>query len=78
MFYDVISKGSGRIETSCTFQGHSIASAAALEVQKIIRSPGFLDSVYKKGKKIRKVLQDNLKSQNSFFNIRGRGVRNTP
>jgi len=76
-FLDVISKGSGRIETSCTFQGHSIASAAALEVQKIIKSPGFLDAVYKKGVKLRKLLKENLQSQNSFFDIRGRGVRNS-
>lgn len=76
-FFDVISNGSGRIETSCTFQGHSIAAAAALEVQKIIKAPGFLNSVNNKGKLLRERLKKNLSNQDSLFNIRGRGVRNS-
>ena len=74
---DVIAFGSGRFETSCTFQGHSLACAAGLAVQRIIHSPNFVDEVHRKGQYIRKVLYDELHSHEFFKEIRGLGVRNT-
>jgi len=76
-FNNVIEKGSGRIEMSCTFQGHSAAVAASLAVQEIITENGFIDEVYKKGNLIRETLKENLLDNPIVKNIRGRGVRNS-
>lgn len=76
-FEDIIRRGSGRVENSCTFQGHSACVAAALACNEILDEPGFLDSVVSKGKYIRKMLRDSLSDEEFFANVRGRGVRNS-
>ena len=73
----VISSSSGRFETSCTFQGHSLACSAALAVQKIIRAPGFVETVCQKGEYIRSTIQQELGNHDFFHDVRGLGVRNT-
>ena len=72
-----IEKGSGRIENSTTFQGHSLAVAASLGVQQIIHEDGFVEDVNRKGKKFREILINNFKGHDFFKNVRGRGMRNT-
>jgi adenosylmethionine-8-amino-7-oxononanoate aminotransferase len=72
-----ISENSGRFETSCTFQGHSLACASALEVQRIIREPGFVESVCEKGNYIRNTISDELHGHDFFVEVRGLGVRNS-
>jgi acetylornithine/succinyldiaminopimelate/putrescine aminotransferase len=76
-FEGVIKRGSGRIENSTTFQGHSAATAAALECVRIIKEDGFLDDVNRKGARIRSTLEQSLKDHEFFKNVRGRGMRNS-
>tara|TARA_Y100001968_G_C19430892_1_gene756984 strand:- start:1432 stop:2769 length:1338 start_codon:yes stop_codon:yes gene_type:complete len=72
-----LSSGRGRIETSCTFQGHLVATAAALAAQKLILSKGFIENVNTLGIKIRQSLYSELKDHPFFKNVRGRGLRNS-
>lgn len=74
---NVFKFGSGRIETSCTFQGHLAGCAGALEAQRIITAPGFMSNVVKLGDYIRRYLDHELSDIDIFSNIRGRGVRNS-
>ena len=76
-FESLVKKTSERIEMSCTFQAHSLAVAAALEVQKIITEDGFIEEVFKKGEYIRDALQGRVGAHHFVKNIRGRGVRNS-
>ena len=76
-FEETIKNGSKRIETSCTFQGHSVAVASSLAVQKIITSDTFIYDVYKKGNYIRDSLKSLLGDHEFIKDIRGRGVRNS-
>ena len=55
----IISK-MGSIQFSTTHQGHSLATSAAIEVQKIIHGKGFLNNVQKKGNYLRKTLKEEL------------------
>ena len=75
--YDIIKCGSGRVENSTTFQGHSASVAAGLAVQKIITSKDFLYNVIKKGELVREILNNNLSNNPFFKNVRGRGLRNS-
>ncbi len=72
----IISK-MGSIQFSTTHQGHSLATAAGIEVQKIIHSKYFLKDVIKKGNYLRKTLNDELGNHEFFSNVRGRGLRNS-
>lgn len=74
---EVIKQGSGRLENSTTFQGHSACVAAAVACQQIINEDGFLSSVCTKGDLIRSQLLQALSDHDFFQNVRGRGVRNT-
>ena len=65
------------IQLSTTHQGHSLGTAAALEVQKFIHSDIFLKKVTKKGTYLRKILEEELGKHEFFFNVRGRGLRNS-
>ncbi len=73
----IIKQGSGRVENSTTFQGHSLAVAAALAVQSFICSDGLIQEVDQNGKYFRKLLHENLSNHEFFKNIRGRGMRNS-
>lgn len=75
--YDIIKSGSGRVENSTTFQGHSASVAAGLAVQKIITNKDFLNNVIKKGELVRNILNTNLSDNFFFKNVRGRGLRNS-
>ena len=76
-FEDIIKNGSGRLENSTTYQGHSACVAAALECQKIINSNGFLEDVNRKGSRIRQELFESLGDHEFYRNVRGRGMRNS-
>ena len=73
---NIIKKGQKQIQYSNTFQGHSVACAAALEVQRIINKKEFLKRVDKLGNYFRNNLETLLKD-NAFLNVRGRGLRNS-
>ena len=74
---DVIENKSGQIFYSNTHQGHSLSVAAACATQKIINNNKFLKEVNHKGNFLRKTIKDELKNMEFFFNVRGRGLRNS-
>lgn len=74
---DKIKKKQGQIGYSNTHQGHSLSVAAALSAQKIINNKIFLNEVSKKGIFLRKIVEDELKQEEFFLNVRGRGMRNS-
>lgn len=77
VFCDLIKKKFGAIQFSTTHQGHSLGVAAALGVQKIIHSKGFLNNVINLGDYLRSTFQKELSSELFFKNVRGRGLRNS-
>jgi adenosylmethionine-8-amino-7-oxononanoate aminotransferase len=57
-----------------TYQGHPIACAAALEIQKIIREQKLLTNVQELGKLLEQRLHERLDHHPNVGNIRGRGL----
>ena len=73
-FEKIIGKGIGRIRIGHTFQGFSLGVAACNEYLNILREEKLLKKVNKTGVYMRKVLSDELKTNEFFDNIRGRGL----
>ncbi len=76
-FETLFKDGSGRIETSCTFQGHSTACAAAIAAQSILLEPKQLVQTEKIGAIVRDILGNELQKFEFIIDIRGRGIRNS-
>jgi adenosylmethionine-8-amino-7-oxononanoate aminotransferase len=57
-----------------TYQGHPIACAAALEIQKIIKEEKLMENVQKMGKLLSERLYELLSSHPNVGDIRGRGL----
>jgi len=76
-FEDVIKNGSGRLEMSCTFQGHLVGCAAAIATQQLIRSNNLLNRAQCLGDATRKTLSEELKNNPFIVDVRGRGIRNS-
>jgi adenosylmethionine-8-amino-7-oxononanoate aminotransferase len=76
-FEKVIIKGSGRVETSCTFQGHSTSCAAALAAQKLMTSESQLRKTEVLGAYVRETLNEKISHLAAIKDIRGRGIRNS-
>ena len=74
---ETILKKMGSIQFSTTHQGHSLGTAAALAIQRIIHNKNFLRSVVEKGEYLRKILSNELGNNEFFKNVRGRGLRNS-
>jgi adenosylmethionine-8-amino-7-oxononanoate aminotransferase len=74
-YEDVIAHNSGRLETSCTFQGHSVCVAAALETQRIICEEELIKRAEITGVIFRDSLIRELSGHEFFGDVRGRGVR---
>lgn len=72
---NVFKEGSGRIQQSNTFQGHSLAVAAAVATNKIILGTGFLKNVRAMGENIKQVIEKLLQNSNFFRGVNGRGLR---
>ena len=73
-FGKIIGKGIGRIRIGHTFQGFSLGVAACNEYLDILKEEKLIDKVNKMGLYMRKILNDELKSNEFFDNIRGRGL----
>ncbi|KAF2461938.1 pyridoxal phosphate-dependent transferase [Lineolata rhizophorae] len=71
---DVLDKGTGAFAHGQTYQGHPVACAAALEVQRIVREDRLLENVKAMGKKLEAGLKDRLETHPHVGNIRGRGL----
>lgn len=70
----VLDAGSGSFAHGHTFQAHSVACAAALEVQKIIAEQKLLDNVKRLGGVLTKALETRFGAHNHVANVRGRGL----
>lgn len=70
---NVLQKGSGAFSHGQTYQGHPIACAAALEVQKIIREERLVENVAKLGPLLGEGLKQRLSGHPNVGDIRGRG-----
>lgn len=71
---DVLKRGTGAFAHGQTYQGHPVACAAALEVQKIIREDNLLLNVRAMGKLLEGLLRGRLGSHDNVGDIRGRGL----
>lgn len=71
---DCLDKGTGAFAHGQTYQGHPVACAAALEVQRIIRDEDLLANVRAKGELLSSLLREKLLGHPHVGNIRGRGL----
>ncbi|KAI0482947.1 exocyst complex protein exo70 [Xylariaceae sp. FL0804] len=71
---DVFLGGSGSFAHGHTYQGHPVACAAALEVQKVIREEDLVQNAARMGKLLSERLHSLLDSHPNVGNIRGRGL----
>jgi adenosylmethionine-8-amino-7-oxononanoate aminotransferase len=71
---DVLEKGSGAFSHGQTYQGHPIACAAALEVQKVIREERLVENVQKMGVLMGQLLKKRLGGHQNVGDIRGKGL----
>ncbi|KAL1979524.1 hypothetical protein VTN96DRAFT_5667 [Rasamsonia emersonii] len=71
---DTLDKGTGVFRHGQTYQGHPVACAAALAVQKIIREQNLLENVRAMGALLESELKRRLKDHPNVGDIRGRGL----
>ncbi|KAI1503077.1 exocyst complex protein exo70 [Biscogniauxia marginata] len=71
---DALAQGSGQFVHGHTYQGHPIACAAALEVQKIIREEKLVQNAALMGELLSSSLNNLLAGHPNVGNIRGRGL----
>ncbi|KIW04881.1 hypothetical protein, variant [Verruconis gallopava] len=71
---DTLKRGSGAFSHGQTYQGHPLACAAALEVQRVIREEGLVANSAKMGKLLGERLKSRLGGHAHVGDIRGRGL----
>ena len=69
-----LDNGTGAFVHGQTYQGHPVACAAALEVQRIIREQGLVENVRRMGKILSSRLKQRLVGHPHVGDIRGRGL----
>lgn len=67
-------KGTGAFRHGQTYQGHPIACAAALAVQRIIQEENLLENVRVMGEYLEKKLRDRMGGHMHVGDIRGKGL----
>jgi len=72
--YDAVANGSGMLRHGHTYMGHTMACAAALAVQRVIREENLLDNVQRQGRRLRAALEERLGNHHHVGDIRGRGL----
>ena len=72
--FDAFSRGSGMFQHGHTYLGHPLACAAALAVQRVIRSQRLLENVQTRGKQLGKALHERFGAHPHVGDIRGRGL----
>jgi adenosylmethionine-8-amino-7-oxononanoate aminotransferase len=72
--YEAFAKGSGRFQHGHTYVGHPIACAAALAVQRVIKSENLLEQVVTTGRQLRAALDDSFGAHPHVGDVRGRGL----
>jgi adenosylmethionine-8-amino-7-oxononanoate aminotransferase len=71
---NVLSNGSGAFSHGQTYQGHPVACAAALAVNKTLRQPDMMPRVRASGARLEKALKDGLLDHPYVGDIRGKGM----
>lgn len=69
-----LEQGTGGFQHSQTYQGHPVACAAALEVQKIVEEEDLLANVLKMGDYLESSLKRRLEHHEHVGDVRGRGL----
>lgn len=69
-----IRKGSGTLWNGHTYMSHSVATAGALAVQKVIEDEGLLENVKMRGDQLALALKKQLDGEENIGDIRGRGL----
>ncbi|MET2833095.1 aspartate aminotransferase family protein [Mesorhizobium shangrilense] len=72
--YDAFASGSGFFQHGHTYMGHSMAAAAGLAVQDIIREHRLLDNVREMGELLNRRLHERFDNHHHVGDIRGRGL----
>ncbi len=72
-YQNIIINKLGRVSLGHTFQGHSLGAAGTLKLLDIIERDKLLNRVNKIGKELRKIIHEELKNNEQFSNVRGRG-----
>ncbi|OOF95222.1 hypothetical protein ASPCADRAFT_147303 [Aspergillus carbonarius ITEM 5010] len=71
---DVMDKGTGVFRHGQTYQGHPVACAAALAVQRVIKRDNLLENVRTMGKYLEEGLRSRLGEHPNVGDIRGKGL----
>ncbi|KAF2485630.1 pyridoxal phosphate-dependent transferase [Neohortaea acidophila] len=71
---DALQKGTGAFKHGQTYQGHPVACAAALEVQRIIRDDNLMANARKQGALLGKLLQEKVAGHWAVGDVRGMGL----
>jgi adenosylmethionine-8-amino-7-oxononanoate aminotransferase len=71
---NVLAKGTGAFSHGQTYQGHPLACAAALEVQRIVREEDLVANIAAMGKLLEKGLKTRLANHPHVGDIRGKGL----
>ena len=71
---DILDQGTGSFISGQTYQGHPVACAAALEVQRIIREQQLVSNVQKMGSSLASLLRKGLAEHPCVGDIRGKGL----
>ena len=72
--YEVIYNGSGFFQHGHTYMGHSMACAAALAVQNVIKQDNLLANVQKQGEALQQAFNQRFGQHPYVGDIRGRGL----
>lgn len=70
----VLQQGTGAFSHGQTYQGHPIACAAGLAVQRIIQQDDLIANVRKQGALLGRLLKERLSSHIAVGDIRGKGL----
>ncbi|PGH21450.1 hypothetical protein AJ80_03241 [Polytolypa hystricis UAMH7299] len=71
---EALDKGTGSFRHGQTYQGHPVACAAALAVQKVIKERNLLENVREMGALLESLLSQRLEDHPHVGNIRGKGL----
>jgi len=71
---EVIARGSGAFKHGHTYNGHPLACAAALAVQKIVIGDALVERAASQGEKLAALLRDRFGQHPHIGDIRGRGL----
>jgi adenosylmethionine-8-amino-7-oxononanoate aminotransferase len=72
--FSAFEKGSGLFQHGHTYNGHPLACAAALAVQRVIRREGLLANVRRQGEHLARRLAERFGNHHHVGDVRGRGL----